>query len=115
MARSRSGRGVQAASPSATTRMAQREVPMTRRRLCLVGLGMLTACPSPRPPAPAAFIAVASTTVETREVQLDRDLITVRLHIPPVSGSRLPTVISTLGDRATLLRQGFLVVTYRIN
>jgi dienelactone hydrolase len=116
MTRSRSGRGAQAtASPSVTRRRVQREVSVTLRRLCLVGVGMLAACRPARPPAPAAFIALASTTIETRETQLDGDLITVRLHIPPTPESRRPTVISTLGDRATLLKQGFLVVTYRIN
>ena len=104
-----------AASASATRRTARGDVPVTLGRLCLVGLGILAACRPARPPAPAAFIALASTTVETREVQLDGDLITVRLHIPPAAESRRPTVIFTLGDRSTLLRQGFVVVTYRIN
>jgi len=53
--------------------------------------------------------------VETREVQLDHDFITVRLHIPPTVEARKPAVIFMLGDRSPLLRQGFLVVTYRVN
>lgn len=57
----------------------------------------------------------ADSQTETREVQLDDDLITVRLHIPRTSEPRKPTVISMLGDRASLLRHGLLVVTYRIN
>jgi len=87
-----------------------------RERTAVLVVVVLGGCCPRRPGMPAAFIALASTTVETRETQLDGDLITVRLHIPPApASSRRPAVISTLGDRATLLRQGFLVATYRIN
>ena len=85
------------------------------RRAGLLLLGLVAACRAPRYPAPAPFIALSTTEVETREVQLDGELITVRLHIPPTPEVRKPTVISTFGDRGLLLRQGFLVVTYRIN
>jgi dienelactone hydrolase len=82
--------------------------------LCVFALG-LVACPHAKRPAPALFIPLSTTAVETREIQLHDDLVTVRLHIPPTAEPRKATVISTLGDRASLLRHGFLVVTYRIN
>src|SRR5689334_16868082 len=81
----------------------------------VVAFGIASGCRSPRYPAPGPFIPLSTVTVETREVQLEHDLITVRLHIPPGSQSRRPAVIVTFGDRSLLLRQGFLVVTYRMN
>ena len=86
-----------------------------RLRIPLVLALGLAACDPPKRPAPALFLPVSSTAVETRETQLHGDLITVRLHIPPTPERRKATVISTLGDRASLLKQGFLVATYRIN
>ena len=86
-----------------------------RLRIALVLALGLAACDPPKQPAIALFMPVSSTAIETREIQLHDDLITVRLHIPPTPERRKATVISTLGDRASLLTQGFLVVTYRIN
>jgi len=86
-----------------------------RPAVVLLAVAIASACGTPRHPAIAPLIALSAVAVETREVQLEDDLVTVRLHIPPASSPRRPTVISTAGDRAPLLRQGFLVVTYRIN
>src|SRR5215475_2577794 len=121
MARSRRGRDAQpAAAPTTATSTAQAAA--TGRRLlshdltrmvrgpCCLLLALAVACARPRLPAPPPLIALSTTTVETREVQLDNDLITVRLHIPPTAERRKPTVISMLGDRTPLLRQGLLVV-----
>lgn len=89
---------------------------MLRGAVCfLSALAVTAGCRAARLPAPGPFIAVATTAVETREVQLADDFVTVRLHIPPTPEPRKPTVISTLGDRSMLLRQGFVIATYRIN
>jgi hypothetical protein len=88
-----------------------------RRRVSrfLLAVGLLAGCRPTPLPAPGPFIALSTTAVETREVQLADDFLTVRLHVPPTPERRKPAVISTLGDRSMLLRLGFLVVTYRIN
>jgi dienelactone hydrolase len=89
---------------------------MKRRAAGLLVLAVVgAACGAGRRPMPDPLIALATTAVETREVQLHDDLITIRLHLPPTLEPRKATVISSLGDRETLLREGFLVVTYRIN
>lgn len=48
-------------------------------------------------------------------MQLDGDFITVRLHIPPTAAAPTPAVVSLAGEHASLLAQGYLVATYRIN
>jgi dienelactone hydrolase len=88
---------------------------MKPRSYVLVGvLAVVFACRPPDPPVPPTS-ALLAPEVETREVQLDDDFVTVRLHIPPTPEPRKPTVVSMLGDRASFLRQGVLVATYRIN
>jgi dienelactone hydrolase len=86
-------------------------------RLLVVAVALtVAACRVPDAPAPLAPAVDAFTDqVETREVQLDDDFVTLRLHIPPTPEARKPVVIVTIGDRARLLRQGFVVATYRIN
>lgn len=89
---------------------------MTPRALLVLLLLAFAACrvrdPAPAPtPPPDPF----TEQVETREVQLDDDFVTLRLHVPPTAAPRKPVVIVTTGDRTRLLRQGFLVATYRIN
>src|SRR5262245_60550047 len=79
----------------------------------LVALAFAAACRRVTPPA--ADTTDQPPEVETREVQLDDDFITVRLHIPPTPEARKPTVIWMLGDRTAPLAQGLLVVTYRLN
>jgi hypothetical protein len=86
-----------------------------RPAIVLLAVGIGCACRAPRSPAIAPLIALSTAAIETREVQLEDDLVTVRLHIPPGTAPRRPTVIWTLGDRAPLLRQGYLAVTYRMN
>jgi dienelactone hydrolase len=89
-------------------------LPHTRLPLGL--LVLLLACRPAAPPVPLPTPHAASDPeVETREAQVDGDFITVRLHIPPTPEHRKPTVISLMGERRSLLRQGYLVVTYRIN
>src|SRR5690349_7743484 len=125
IARSRSDRGTQ---PEATTtsaaaaghragRRAKAGAPMRgRRRIALVLPLLVAACrsgpPTPPPPEPSSS---RDRTIETREVQLDDDFITVRLHVPPTPEPRKPTVISLLGEHASLVARGYLVATYRIN
>jgi dienelactone hydrolase len=65
-------------------------------------------------PPPDPLAKEDPETAETREVQLDDDFITVRLHIPPTAEPRKPTVI-TMGERARPIKEGFVAVTYRIN
>jgi hypothetical protein len=86
------------------------------RAAALLCPALAAACRPPDPPAPPPSGAdPAADAVETCEVQLDDDFITVRLHIPPTAEPRKPSVILTSGNRAALLCQGFLAVTYRIN
>ncbi len=81
-----------------------------------LALSAAVACRAPGLPDPMPFVAATpAPAVETREVQLDDDFITVRLHIPSTDEPRKAAVISTLGDHGELLREGLLVVTYRVN
>ena len=85
--------------------------------LALAAIVAAVACDPPSPPQPATLPSVAapSSDVETREVQLANDLVTVRLHIPPGGDPKKPTIISTMGDHAAFLARGWLAATYRIN
>ena len=58
---------------------------------------------------------MAASEVETREVQLADDLITVRLHIPPGGREKRPAIISMLSDHKVFLERGIVVATYRVN
>lgn len=86
-----------------------------RRLPLLLAVSLATACRLGRPTPPTSVATDPPPLAETREVQLDDDFITVRLHIPPTPEARKPTVIWMLGDRSALLGQGMLVVTYRLN
>jgi pimeloyl-ACP methyl ester carboxylesterase len=80
-------------------------------------LVVLGACAPRRAPDPAPLLPMpaASANVETREVQLAGDLITVRLHIPPGGDPKKATVISTMTGHAAFLARGWLVATFRVN
>jgi dienelactone hydrolase len=66
-------------------------------------------------PARPPESSVAATEVETREVQLADDLITVRLHIPPGGREKKPAIISMMTDHKAFLKRDILVATYRVN
>src|SRR5207244_9750431 len=53
-----------------------------RAAAATLALSVAVACRTPEPSDPTAPAPAASAAVETREVQLDDDFITVRLHIP---------------------------------
>jgi dienelactone hydrolase len=88
---------------------------MSGRIVVVLALVLGGACRRSTPPPPLVLDDPSAPEIETREVQLDDDFITARLHIPPTDEPRKPTVISMLGERQSLLAAGFLVVTYRVN
>jgi len=66
---------------------------------------MRTAAP---PPAP-------TTPKDVRVVELENGFVPVRLELPAAPAGPKPAVISLLGENETILAEGMVVVTYRLD
>jgi Prolyl oligopeptidase family len=70
----------------------------------------LSACARTAAPPPAP-----TTPRNVRVVELENGFVPVRLELPPSPAGPKPAVISLLGENETILAEGMVVVTYRLD